>query len=199
MISGLDVETGISMIGGSEEHYTELLEVSAKSLSTSLEKLETFLLEDLRRFEIEVHGTKGALLNIGAKELGEKALELENAAKNDDAEACYALYAGFSKSLRSFVLELAAIVTKDAGPREQGDPEALASGLRRARECCEFFDSFTAIDILSPLARFRYDVPDGPRIEGALDRLIALLENLEYDEALKEIASMTDMLGLTDP
>ena len=198
MIPGLDVDAGISMIGGSEEHYAELLEVSAKSLFASLEKLETFLLDDLGRFEIEAHGTKGALLNIGARELGDKALELENAAKNDDAEACYALYGSFSKSLRSFALELAAIVTKDEGPREPGDIEDLVSGLRRARECCEVFDSFTAIDILGPLARFSYDNSDR-QIDEALGRLISLLENLDYDEAAKEIAVMTDMLGMTDP
>jgi HPt (histidine-containing phosphotransfer) domain-containing protein/HAMP domain-containing protein len=198
MISGLDVDAGVSLLGGSQARYVELLRVSNKTFSASIQKLEAFLPRNLRGFAIEVHGTKGALFNIGAKWLGERAQELENAAKEEDVETCLALYENFRKSLGDFAEKLAAIVTEDAGPREPGSLEDLATELPRAKARCLAFDSFAALDILSPLARRKYDAPGRWHIEGTLDRLIALLEDLEYDEALKEMTALSDMLGCAD-
>jgi HPt (histidine-containing phosphotransfer) domain-containing protein len=159
-ISDLDVDMGVSLIGGSQARYAELLKLSKRVLSASIQKLGEFLPGDLRGFAIEAHGTKGALFNIGARELGEQAQKLENAAKEEDAETCVALYECFRESLSGFTERLAAIMAEDAEPREPGSLETMAAELPKAKARRLAFDSFAALDILSPLARRRYDAPN---------------------------------------
>jgi len=60
-------------------------------IEKSKKNLDRFLsANDMSGFRVEVHGIKGALATIGARELSEKALELEKASGNNNDDFCTA-------------------------------------------------------------------------------------------------------------
>jgi HAMP domain-containing protein/HPt (histidine-containing phosphotransfer) domain-containing protein len=193
-IAGLDVDRGIRLIGDSQEQYVKLLQVSAKVFGDAVGKMRNFLAGDIRSFAIEVHGTKGALFNIGANDLGELAQELETSAKTDDLKFCRERYPVFEAKLISLKESLDWVVNKDVGPRETGNLELLAGELVKARLCCENYDSFSALDIINPLARLEYEGPKGEETGKTLWKIVDLLEALEYENACVIIDELSEIL-----
>lgn len=80
---GLDVELGMSYCLDDEDCYCEILEEYVKS--SKLDDLYRFLeSKDWYNYRILIHAVKSTSLTIGARELSEKALALEMAAKDED-------------------------------------------------------------------------------------------------------------------
>ncbi len=61
--------------------YHEILQVYYREMSQMLEVLQDYANEDLEQFRISVHGIKGSSRNIGAEDLADEALRLEELAK----------------------------------------------------------------------------------------------------------------------
>ncbi len=83
VLPGVDMEEGLSIVGGDMTVYHLILNVYHKE---GLEKLkiipEAFTAEDgLKRFTVETHAVKGSSANIGAKELSSQFKALEFAGK----------------------------------------------------------------------------------------------------------------------
>jgi hypothetical protein len=191
-ISGLDVKKGISLSGGSIKAYVDLLRLSWRVFGDAINKMRNFIGQDIRSFTIEIHGTKSALFNIGADDLGNLANEIETTAKAGMTDCCAELYDGFEVRLTSFRDELGAILIGDRDePREAGNADVLMSELIKAGMACEKYDTAGALEIMIPLSRLEYT--DGQwcaGMEKRLARIICLLENIEYDEARADITSI---------
>jgi CheY-like chemotaxis protein len=88
-IEGLDTESGLINVGNSEEAYPEVLRAFFSDFDNQIEGLrEALASEDWKSYIIQIHGLKGAFLNIGAKDLGKWAYELETASKSGNTEKC---------------------------------------------------------------------------------------------------------------
>jgi HAMP domain-containing protein/HPt (histidine-containing phosphotransfer) domain-containing protein len=198
-IAELDVDRGVSLVGGSQEHYVELLTVSVKALNTTLGRLKDFLPDDLRNFAIEVHGIKGALFGIGAGSLGDFAQEMETAARDGKAELCQERFVDFERKLTAFRGELDAILTAEKAPRMAGSLEYLRDELERAKVYCENYDSFSALDIVNSLACLEYDCDSELEPAKILCDIAGTLENLEYENAMAEISRMLAFLEVRRP
>ncbi|MCL2109459.1 MAG: response regulator, partial [Oscillospiraceae bacterium] len=85
-ISGMDVEKGLERYGGNAETYLRILRSFATGSHSMLDSLETFSEKDLKNYEITVHGFKGMCFDLFADRTGEKAKELEFAAKAGNVE-----------------------------------------------------------------------------------------------------------------
>ncbi|MCL2768015.1 MAG: ATP-binding protein, partial [Synergistaceae bacterium] len=84
-ISGIDVNKGISMTGGTMKNYLKTLSIF---YSDGLEKIEEIkaciATNNLPLFSTHVHALKSASASIGAGKLSEFAKALESAGKNED-------------------------------------------------------------------------------------------------------------------
>jgi HAMP domain-containing protein/HPt (histidine-containing phosphotransfer) domain-containing protein len=191
-ISGLNVKKGLSLSGGSMKTYIELLRLSWRVFGDAIDKMRNFIGQDTRSFTIEIHGTKSALFNIGADDLGNLAKEIETTAKTGMTDCCAELYSDFERKLNSFRDELGTIlIEKKDEPREAGDADVLLGELLKARTACEKYDTAGALEIIVPLSRLEYAGGQWcSEIEKRLARIIYLLENIEYDEARAKITAI---------
>lgn len=77
-IEGVNVEAGLSRLGGRLKSYQKILSVFAKeSRQKLLELQECFGNTNAALYKIHVHGLKSALANIGAQPLSTRAESLE--------------------------------------------------------------------------------------------------------------------------
>ncbi|MDR0997459.1 MAG: response regulator [Treponema sp.] len=88
-IDGLDTEAGLTNVGNYEEAYIEVLRAFFSDFDNQIEGLRGALAsEDWKNYTIRIHGLKGSFLNIGAKDLGKRAYDLEMASKAGDTDKC---------------------------------------------------------------------------------------------------------------
>jgi HPt (histidine-containing phosphotransfer) domain-containing protein/HAMP domain-containing protein len=197
-VPGLEVAKALEMLGGDADLYLEMLTLSAHELSASLDKMRAQLAQgDVRAFAVEVHGNKGALRGIGAKQLGEHAQALELAAKAAELERCREQYPAFAEALREFVAALQAILPKTAAaPLKSGRIENLRADLSAARQSLAGYDLPAAEECLGHARRFSYAAPrlDETGIAGKLEEISGFLENIEYEAADAAIASLLAMI-----
>jgi HAMP domain-containing protein/HPt (histidine-containing phosphotransfer) domain-containing protein len=110
-IDSLDIEQGMLYAGGGESGYTEVLHAAAETFHESAETMKTAYKDKLPDFAIHVHGIKGALYSIGAVSLGDRALELEKAAKAENSLFCADTYPLFEEDLLRFTEALEAALS----------------------------------------------------------------------------------------
>jgi CheY-like chemotaxis protein/HPt (histidine-containing phosphotransfer) domain-containing protein len=88
-IDGLSVSIGLERVDAQWDIYEKMLKLMMQEIEKACKNLGEFLLaNDMNSFYIEVHGIKGALANIGAMELSERAFDLEVAASVKDIVFC---------------------------------------------------------------------------------------------------------------
>jgi PAS domain S-box-containing protein len=106
-IEGLSVSVGLERAGGQRDTYEKILKLMIQEIEKTHKKLSSFLLaNDMNNFCIVVHGLKGALANLGAIELSEKALNLEIASEEMNAEFCAENLPSLLEKLNAFALSL---------------------------------------------------------------------------------------------
>ena len=108
---GLDVDSALGFCGGDFGLYGEILgDYVAASRGSAAELTACLENADWREFEVKVHAVKSASRTIGAKELAEKALLLENAAERRDADFITENYAPFAAEYKDFTDKLGRVV-----------------------------------------------------------------------------------------
>jgi CheY-like chemotaxis protein/HPt (histidine-containing phosphotransfer) domain-containing protein len=120
---GFDIRKGISNCGGEEEFYRSILLEYLNSSYEKRKKLEEYLKDgDMKGYGIQVHSLKSTSATIGAMALSEKALELEQLAKEGKIgevrlkhEPMFAEY--------SWVLNALSKVVSDEDAMEDPDPD----------------------------------------------------------------------------
>jgi HPt (histidine-containing phosphotransfer) domain-containing protein len=203
-IEGLDVDRGLFLIGGSEEQYQDLLRISAKVFTDGAAKMRTLHREDLPAFAIEVHGMKGALYAIGADSLGDKAKELEFAAKAGDAAKCIEAYPAFEERFADLAQKLGAVVKRKTASLGAGSMPELIAALHSALEATRMFNSSQAGKVIAPLLDYSWEEIEtdppiaesgSPSILESLEKIADYLENIDYDEAEALISRLLKSLG----
>ena len=92
----LDTETALSFCAGEFALYEEILGDYVKACKDRKEELDAcYKNADWHEFEVKVHALKSTSKTIGAIELAEKALSLEEAAGRKDAEFIRNAYSEF--------------------------------------------------------------------------------------------------------
>ena len=133
---GVDVKKGISMTGGTEASYRQVLSIFQKDAEDRLVFLEKApaSAEEVRNFITHVHALKSASASIGAAEISSKAELLETAGKNDDMDYINNNLGNFTELLANLAKNIYTSIVSDVNSIEvnnndQSDPGAIPSSL----------------------------------------------------------------------
>ena len=105
-IDGLDVIAGLSLFEDEEESYMAVLRSFASHCPSFINIVRAYNPGNLDEYRIAIHGIKGSCRNIGAIELGNRAEELEKAAKNGDSAYIEAKNGIFSQDIEKMVADI---------------------------------------------------------------------------------------------
>ncbi|MDR1949012.1 MAG: response regulator [Spirochaetaceae bacterium] len=132
-IEGLDTSRGITMTGGSEAAYREILVLYCKDIAERLDILrQTPDEETLTLFTTHVHAIKSASASIGAMALSEKAALLEEAGKQGNRVFIAGHLDQFREALVVLTERIRAALTPEGGVHTGGGGVAAGSDTGRA-------------------------------------------------------------------
>ena len=104
---GLDVKRGLTYCGDSKEFYLEILHDYGESAAEKSDQLNRFLKDgNLKDYEVVIHSIKSSSKTIGARELFEKARDLEDAAVKEDLDYIRANHEEFMTAYRELADQL---------------------------------------------------------------------------------------------
>jgi signal transduction histidine kinase/DNA-binding response OmpR family regulator len=175
-IDGINIENGIARYG-SEKSYLEILNSFLKHTGELLVKMENVSRETLQAYAITVHGLKGSCYGICADETGDKARELELAAKAGNFERVSESNAEFIASVNKLLDDLSPL--REAGVMKEGKPilpSPDSTLLENILEASRNFDISALEKTMAALERYAYESDS---------ELVAWLreqtDNLEYE------------------
>lgn len=139
-ISGLNVKKGLKHFGDTDE-YIRILRSYTASTRSRLASLQTVNEENLSKYEISVHGIKGASNGIFADNVGKLAGALENAAVVGDLDFINENNPPFLDAAYTLVRDLEKLFNKidSAKPRlaKEKPDKAL---LMKLQSACQMYD-----------------------------------------------------------
>lgn len=98
---GLDVEEGMAYCADDEDFYEEMLGEFALEAQKGLEDLiQGYASRDWERYALRAHTIKSTSRMIGAKEVSEKARQLEHSAKTGEEEMLHTMHEPFLTEYR---------------------------------------------------------------------------------------------------
>jgi signal transduction histidine kinase/DNA-binding response OmpR family regulator len=192
-IKGLNVNRGISMTGGSEQSYMEVLLLYYKDVLKRLDLLKSVPdPEALPLFITQVHALKSASASIGAAEIAEKAAILEGAGKNADLRT-------IEKNLNSFRKSLIALAEGIRKAMDKAVPSGTISGKKGTQGKDDSSAAPPADGAPDPAMLMR--LRDALKAENIreLDTIIEEFGRMALDEKTREIiSSIADHVLVSD-
>ena len=190
----IDCTIGIRNIGGNIEKYHEILQVYYREMSQMLEVLQDYANEDLEQFRISVHGIKGSSRNIGAEDLADEALQLEELAKEGKQEEILEKLEEFLNTLDEVMTRVDTYL-KDASEQVERDgdflPELELSSVYQILKALAEFDMDEAEECLKELYKNRY----AEDVEEVLEELKRYIEDLDYKHATSLLEDYLKKIG----
>lgn len=188
-IEGIDTLMGIKNCNGNFDNYINILRVVVIEGREKINLIMKYFREkDYERYIIEVHGVKGAMASIGAKELSTTAKMHEFAGKelNYDyiEQNINEFMLQYKTLLESIERSVSALDFEDSDEeknRERIDSDNINVKLLEILELLEDFDSSSAEEMVREILKF--DMESHER--EFLEKLFAQIEELEYDNSIK--------------
>ena len=187
----LDIKTGLSYMGGSEEVYKEALSLYVKTGEDKLTLIgRLFEQEDWKNYVIEVHALKSTSLSIGAVRLSELAKALETAGKAGELDMSASgrnaelmdLYRQVIDAGRNYLGEDTPQPQEpeDATELTELSAEALKDYLTRATSACRSFDADALKALAGETAAYSFN---GKAIKTCFGKAAQLAADFEYEAA----------------
>jgi CheY-like chemotaxis protein len=179
-IEGIDTKRGLTMTGGTERGYIEVLELFCRDADKRLEILQNTPDEaGMPLFVTQVHALKSASASIGAQGVSGTAQELENAGNAGDIAAIAQKLAAFRESLVRLLENIRAVLPKTE--KSDNTQSIDKAALLRLKTAIEAEDYKTAESILD-------GINGAPR--EALSDISDYLLTSEYTKAIDEIDNL---------
>ncbi|MCL2638863.1 MAG: ATP-binding protein [Oscillospiraceae bacterium] len=190
-VSGLDINSGLDRYGGDEDVFIKVLRSYTGSISaivSELTALESVTEENLKNYEIKVHGIKGANRDIFADEIGEAAEKLELAAKSADFEYISENNSPFLETMRAFITDLEnllALIDAENPKPAKSKPEQEV--LLKLLEACKSFDIDNAEKAVEEIEKYNYEAPSDNELAEWLRENLDMMRFNEIVEKLSNI------------
>jgi HPt (histidine-containing phosphotransfer) domain-containing protein len=180
-VEGVDLDDGLTRLGGSEDLYLEVMETYVRFTAKVLDQIkDPPAQEGLKDYAVLVHGIKGSSYNIGAVKVGKEAETLEHAAKAGDLAKVIENHPAFLETAGKLVTGLHDFLVKINPQQEEADKDTQPSPsedvLKRILAACGTFDMDAMEECMAELERHRYEAK-GDLVPWLREQM----ENLEYD------------------
>ena len=184
-VSGLNAELGLDQIGGLQSAYEKSLRIFTRRLPEVMTRLINFFESDnMKGFSIEVHGLKGSLANLGAKDLAEKCKALEIKSKDNDSDFVEAHLPDLLYDLDIMHHSLSNILQADDNtPANEGNMDELLKRLPLVRDLLDNFEADEAASLMNLAKTFNY----GAEINDKISGIVRFIEEFEYEAAIDQI------------
>ena len=192
-ISGVDVQQGIAMTGGTVKLYLEVLSLFRKDAEDRLPLLQTVPEADaLPAYITQVHALKSASASLGAAEISKEAARLEAAGKAGDAAFIQENLCGFTERLSELIknidtaLEMNKAAGGQAGANDSADVLPLLRELVTALKSENDSDIDRILDILNEKSL-------DAKTREILDTISEQVLMSEFDKAIETIGVINDI------
>jgi CheY-like chemotaxis protein/HPt (histidine-containing phosphotransfer) domain-containing protein len=189
-ISGLSLAEGLDRVDGHRAFYEKVLRLLMNENNRVIKNInDCFKARDLASFRIEIHGLKGALANVGARELSAKAYELEIASVKGNMEFCQERLPGFAEEITRLSAELAeafALISPSDEPLVI--PPELPPILRSLTE------AFAEMDLVGIEAKLEelYSLELTGAIKEEVEQISDMILMMDYDAATERIQKLLE-------
>lgn len=184
VLEGIDSKEGIKNSGGTEL-FVNLLGDFYKLIDAKSAKVERCMAENMiRDYTIEVHALKSTSRMIGAMELSEKFLHLEQLGNAGDVEAIRKETPGVLEQYRSYKTILKNYGEKQEGTKRKASTEEIVMYLGEMQDAVEEFDIDAADEAMSRLEECQ--LPD------ACQALMESLRVFIVDVAMEGVQKVTE-------
>ncbi|MCL2767570.1 MAG: response regulator, partial [Synergistaceae bacterium] len=190
-IDGVDINSGISISGGSHEEYMETLRIfnddGLQRISTIRECSVT---GNLHLYATHVHALKSAAASIGANKLSNAAYALEMAANQGDLAFINANNDEFLTALELLIERINDVVSKHIENRENNkepiDVEAFKSELANLKKVLENVDAAAINKTVENLQKIACQKDTSLVIRNISNKILMA----DYEEAIEMIESL---------
>ncbi|MDQ5910708.1 MAG: hypothetical protein QG599_2805 [Pseudomonadota bacterium] len=195
---GIDLAVGLSYVGGELVLFLRILkqfrDTEGKNL---LPRYQQAWQEDDWKTQVRLmHSLKGVAQTLGALDLAETAVALEEAAKLRDADACARLFPELEARLRKVIDGLAnldaLIAARQAAPKPR-PPAEIAADLAEVAALLERRD--TAANDIAVLLTPKFS---GTPYQKAWLSIVAAIDGYDFRVALHELADLRVAMGTTE-
>ncbi|MCL2819767.1 MAG: ATP-binding protein [Oscillospiraceae bacterium] len=186
IIEGIDTKTGITLTGGTEKGYINVLGVYCNNVNDKLEEIRKCMENrDIPLLTTHVHALKSASANIGAKDISEAAGALEEAGLKDNTGYIDENLPEFINNLNILINNIQNVLSKNetAQSDETFDIEDLKEKLTVLKEAFGNYDADKINEIIDILHNTSFSPPYKEHIDKILQHNITF----DYDEAIAEI------------
>ena len=191
VIEGLNVAEGIQNCG-SEELFLELLGDFGRLIDMKCEKLENLLAEHmLRDYTIEVHALKNSARMIGAMELSQLFLRMEQLGNEENLEEIEKNMPKLLSLYRSYKPILGKYMRAQTEERVNASYGEMRDALLRLQNAIDQFDIDEADRQMKRLETYRF--PDG--LQTMLERLGAYMADVAMEDVTELAQKMIDALA----
>lgn len=192
MLPQVDVDEGILFCGGLLERYIEVLRIVCRRGEEQLKQLEKLWQERAyEEYTIQIHGMKGSMRSIGAKELAEKAKALEKAGRESDYTYIDANIEEFCVEYRKLLVQLAKALEPyggwDTDEPEQEDRDFTGEDakqiLKEILRCLDEYDFASATKWIRET--LQKELPEAYRAD--FEQIRQFMDDME-DDKIRELA-----------
>nr|CRH07217.1 Putative histidine kinase. Containing PAS domain, PAC domain, Signal transduction response regulator, receiver region domain, HAMP domain, HATPase domain, HisKA domain, Hpt domain and cheY-like domain [Candidatus Magnetococcus massalia] len=192
-LTGMDVEEGLSRIGGSHKAYRKLLKKFQSNQAEMIGQMEKAIKEEDEELATRLaHTLKGVSGNLGARALYAAAELLEKALLDGDEPSARKLLPDVDEKLKQV---MTSITSLDASPQQEpgvtktADLDALIPVLERLRVLLAEDDT-EASDVLEELGQQL----NGSGLEATLDQIGDSIDSYDFETALETLQKLTQEL-----
>lgn len=178
----IDLALGLKN-SGSADALVSLLKVFYESLEEKVDEIEDYYRShNIRDYIIRVHALKSSARIIGARELGEKAQQLENAGTRGDMDYIREHLDAFTAKCRSIKAPLSNVFStvEVHDDKPEADSQFLKEACEQIRIAAEDMDCDRLEDIFADIER--YKIPT--KYESLWKQLKKALGQYDYDKLL---------------
>lgn len=180
----MDLTKGIELHNGSKENYLKVLRSYMVSTKGKLDLLHNT--DNLKQYEITVHGIKGSSRGICAEDIGNKAAELEKAAEAGNIEFINKNNPVFLQELKALLDDLEDLFNDiDSKIVKQKKDKPDEKVLRRLLDACEIYDMMEVEAAIKELSKYQYETDND-----LADWLRHCSEAMEYDKISEKLTAL---------
>ena len=198
-LAGIDIKTGLSRVGGNTKLYLNLLKKFQQNQAGAIDEIMNAVSQKDMELAVRLaHTIKGVSGNIGAMDLHAAAEKLESHLKDLPVKVSGKFYEIVQSQMIRVLDSIDELMrsgpTDHQSKSEPADPSHVKDLFR---ELADFLDDDDT-EAKEVLERLKPHISDSGTIQ-QLDAIENLIDNYDFEEALKNLKKITTILGISIP